>query len=211
MSDLARFLDTFLHLDRVLGTVMSELGVWTYALLFAIIFLETGLVITPFLPGDSLLFAAGSFAALGSMDPFILFVTLAAAAILGDTVNYWIGRNLDETLFRVKPEHLEKTRRFYEKYGGKTIILARFVPIVRTVAPFVAGIGRMNYTRFLAYNIVGGVVWVGLFVSLGYFFGNIPIVKKNFSAAILVIVFISILPGIVELIKSRKSKSPEAI
>ncbi len=211
MSDLARFLDTFLHLDRVLGTVMSELGVWTYALLFAIIFLETGLVITPFLPGDSLLFAAGSFAALGSMDPFILFVTLAAAAILGDTVNYWIGRNLDETLFRVKPEHLEKTRRFYEKYGGKTIILARFVPIVRTVAPFVAGIGRMNYTRFLAYNIVGGVVWVGLFVSLGYFFGNIPIVKKNFSAAILVIVFISILPGIVEWIKSRKSKSPEAI
>ena len=134
-----------------------------------------------------------------------------AAAILGDTVNYWIGRNLDETLFRVKPEHLEKTRRFYEKYGGKTIILARFVPIVRTVAPFVAGIGRMNYTRFLAYNIVGGVVWVGLFVSLGYFFGNIPIVKKNFSAAILVIVFISILPGIVEWIKSRKSKSPEAI
>ncbi len=205
MSDLMRFVETFLHLDRVLGVVIQELGGWTYALLFAIIFLETGLVVTPFLPGDSLLFAAGAFAALGAMNPYILFVTLVIAAILGDTVNYWIGRNLDGKLFRVKPEHLEKTRRFYETYGGKTIILARFVPIVRTVAPFVAGVGQMHYGRFFAYNVIGGVIWVGFFLLLGYFFGNIPVVKKNFSAAILLIIFISILPGIIEWCKSRKS------
>ena len=209
MFQITRLLDVLLHLDRFLGIIIERFGFSSYAILFVIIFCETGLVVAPFLPGDSLLFAAGTFAAIGSLNIVGLFVTLLSAAILGDAFNYWIGRNLDGKIIHVKPEHLEKTRRFYERYGGKTIIFARFVPIVRTIAPFVAGIGRMNYARFFAYNVIGGVLWVGLFLLLGYFFGNIPIVKKNFSIAILLIVFVSILPGIVEWVRGKKAVNSE--
>src|SRR5512141_1875439 len=209
------FVDFFLHLDRHLAEVIQSYGTWTYALLFAIVFLETGLVVTPFLPGDSLLFAAGSFAALRQADGSavlgfpLLFLLLSAAAILGDTVNYGIGASLGPKVFHFprsrffNPEHLHKTHAFYEKYGGKTIIIARFVPIVRTFAPFVAGIGAMSYLRFLAYNVVGGLLWVTLCLSAGYFFGNLPVVRNNFSLVILAIVFISILPALVEYLRHR--------
>jgi len=175
-----------------------------------IIFCETGLVFTPFLPGDSLLFAAGALAALGSLNPLILFLLLAVAAILGDTVNYWIGEFIGEKLFDskklkfLKREHLDKTHQFYEKHGGKTIIIARFVPIIRTFAPFVAGIGSMTYAKFLSYNFLGGILWVGLFIFGGYYFGNLPFVKSNFSAVILAIVIISVLPGVIEYLRNRK-------
>ena len=183
---------------------------WTYLVLFLIIFCETGLVFTPFLPGDSLLFAAGALAALGSLNPLILFLLLAVAAILGDTVNYWIGEFIGEKLFDskklkfLKREHLDKTHQFYEKHGGKTIIIARFVPIIRTFAPFVAGIGSMTYAKFLSYNFLGGILWVGLFIFGGYYFGNLPFVKSNFSAVILAIVIISVLPGVIEYLRNRK-------
>lgn len=183
---------------------------WTYLVLFLIIFCETGLVFTPFLPGDSLLFAAGALAALGSLNPLILFLLLAVAAILGDTVNYWIGEFIGEKLFDskklkfLKREHLDKTHQFYEKHGGKTIIIARFVPIIRTFAPFVAGIGSMTYPKFLSYNFLGGILWVGLFIFGGYYFGNLPFVKSNFSTVILAIVIISVLPGVIEYLRNRK-------
>ena len=178
-------------------------------LLFAIVFCETGLVITPFLPGDSLLFVAGALASTGSMDVFVLFVLLAVAAILGDTLNYWIGSYAGPKVFHAdskyfKKQYLNMTYDFYEKYGNKTIILARFVPIVRTFAPFVAGIGKMNYFRFLLYNIVGGLVWVTLFVFGGYFFGNIPFVKNNFTVVLLIIIFVSFLPGVWEYWKAKR-------
>jgi len=207
------FVDFFLHLDRHLAEVIQAYGTWTYALLFTIVFLETGLVVTPILPGDSLLFAAGSFAALGALDVSLLFVLLSVAAILGDTVNYAIGHYLGPKVFHYErsrffnPDHLRKTHRFYEKYGGKTIIIARFVPIVRTFAPFVAGIGRMSYGKFLSYNVFGGVGWVALFVFGGYFFGNIPFVKKNFSLVIIAIILISLIPVVVEILKHRKAKA----
>ncbi len=203
------FVDFFLHLDRHLAEVIQAYGTWTYGLLFAIVFLETGLVVTPFLPGDSLLFAAGSFAALGALDVRALFLLLSVAAVLGDTVNYAIGAYLGPKVFHYpksrffNPEHLRRTHVFYEKYGGKTIIIARFVPIVRTFAPFVAGIGAMSYARFLAYNLVGGVLWVALCLGSGFFFGNLPFVKRNFSVVILAIVFISILPALVEYARHR--------
>jgi membrane-associated protein len=209
------FVDFFLHLDRHLAEVIQSYGTWTYALLFAIVFLETGLVVTPFLPGDSLLFAAGSFAALQQPDGSpvlglpLLFLLLSAAAILGDTANYAIGAYLGPKVFHFpksrffNPEHLRKTHVFYEKYGGKTIIIARFVPIVRTFAPFVAGIGAMSYARFLAYNVIGGLLWVAVCLSGGYFFGNLPFVRKNFSVVILAIIFISILPALVEYLRHR--------
>lgn len=200
---LSSVLEVFLHLDRVLGDVILRFGVWSYALLFVVIFCETGLVITPFLPGDSLLFAAGTFAALGSFQIFWLFLLLVIAAILGDTVNYWIGRSCGASFTWIRPEYLEKTRSFYERYGGKTIILSRFVPIVRTFAPFVAGIGQMRYSTFVAYNIIGAVVWVGLFTLGGYFFGNLPVIRKHFTIAILGIIFLSILPGAIEIIRAR--------
>lgn len=183
---------------------------WTYLVLFLIIFCETGLVFTPFLPGDSLLFAAGALAALGSLNPLILFLLLAVAAILGDTANYWIGEFIGEKLFDskklkfLKREHLDKTHQFYEKHGGKTIIIARFVPIIRTFAPFVAGIGSMTYPKFLSYNFLGGILWVGLFIFGGYYFGNLPFVKSNFSTVILAIVIISVLPGVIEYLRNRK-------
>jgi membrane-associated protein len=203
------FFDFFLHLDRHLAEVIQAYGGWTYALLFAIVFLETGLVVTPLLPGDSLLFAAGSFAALGALDVSAVFVLLSVAAILGDTANYAIGHYLGPKVFHYErsrffnPDHLRKTHEFYEKYGGKTIIIARFVPIIRTFAPFVAGIGAMSYLRFLAYNVIGGVLWVAVCLFAGFFFGNLPFVRKNFSLVILAIVFVSILPAVVEYLRHR--------
>jgi membrane-associated protein len=210
MDLLKQLLDFFLHLDRHLSEVIRDYGTWTYLVLFLIVFCETGLVVTPFLPGDSLLFAAGTFAALGSLSPWVLFAVLSAAAILGDTVNYWIGKKIGPKAFSgtvrfLKQEHLRKTEAFYERHGRKTIILARFVPIVRTFAPFVAGVGSMNYPVFLAYNVIGGVAWVALCVFSGYFFGNIPVVKRNFSIVIIAIILISTLPILWETWKARKS------
>jgi membrane-associated protein len=203
------FVDFFLHLDQHLAEVIQRYGTSTYALLFLIVFLETGLVVTPLLPGDSLLFAAGSFAGLGVLRLWPLFFLLCAAAILGDTVNYAIGARLGPKVFHYpksrffNPEHLKKTHAFYEKYGGKTIIIARFVPIVRTFAPFVAGIGEMSYARFLAYNVTGGILWVSVCLFSGYFFGNLPLVKQNFSLVVIAIVFISLLPAVIEYLRHR--------
>jgi membrane-associated protein len=203
------FVDFFLHLDQHLAEVIQRYGTSTYALLFLIVFLETGLVVTPLLPGDSLLFAAGSFAGLGVLRLWPLFFLLSAAAILGDTVNYTIGARLGPKVFHYpksrlfNPEHLKKTHAFYEKYGGKTIIIARFVPIVRTFAPFVAGIGEMSYARFLAYNVTGGILWVSVCLFSGYFFGNLPLVKQNFSLVVIAIVFISLLPAVIEYLRHR--------
>ncbi|MCL4536035.1 MAG: DedA family protein [Nitrospirae bacterium] len=209
MELIANFIDIFMHLDKHMSVVIQNYGVLTYAILFLIIFSETGFVVTPFLPGDSLLFAAGTFAAIGALDVIALFVLLVSAAMLGNTTNYWIGYFLGPRIFHkenvrfLNKKHLERTHRFYEKYGGKTIIIARFVPIVRTFAPFVAGIGRMTYTRFISYDIFGGTSWVGICVFSGYFFGNIPIVKQNFSIVILAIIFISIMPGVIEFLRHR--------
>ncbi|MFO3796353.1 MAG: DedA family protein [Anaerolineales bacterium] len=206
MDWLAFGIDLFLHLDKHLAEIIMRYGVWTYGLLFFVIFLETGFVVTPFLPGDSLLFAAGTFAALGSLNVYFLAGLLMVAAILGDTVNYWIGHSLGERAYQsrwVKKEYLDRTHAFFEKHGGKTIFLARFVPIVRTFAPFVAGVGRMSYGYFLSYNIFGGITWVALFTFAGYFFGNISFVKRNFSLVILAIILISVLPMAVEFWRSR--------
>jgi len=203
------FVDFFLHLDQHLAEVIQKYGTTTYLLLFLIVFLETGLVVTPILPGDSLLFAAGTFAALGHLRLWPLFFLLCVAAILGDTVNYAIGARIGPKVFHYpksrffNPEHLKKTHEFYEKYGGKTIIIARFVPIVRTFAPFVAGVGQMSYRQFIGYNVVGGVLWVTICVFAGYFFGNLPFVKKNFSVVVIVIVLISLLPAVIEYLKHR--------
>jgi membrane-associated protein len=211
MDLLAQFIDLFLHLDTHLAAVIAQYGTWTYSLLVLIVFSETGLVITPILPGDSLLFAAGSFAALGALNAHLLFVTLTIAAVAGDAVNYSIGKSLGPKILRseksriFKKEYLERTRAFYEKHGAKTIVLARFVPIVRTFAPFVAGVGKMPYATFGMYNVLGGVLWVGLFVYGGYFFGSIPVVKENFEWVILTIIVVSILPGVVEYIRARKT------
>ncbi len=200
----------FLHLDATLGSLIVRFGDVSYLILFIVIFCETGLVITPFLPGDSLLFAAGTFAAAGAFDVFLLSFILILAAVAGDTVNYWVGRNIGLSFFeknrilKLKPEHLEKTRKFFEKYGGKTILLARFVPIVRTFAPFLAGVGKMDYSKFLLYNLAGGMTWVLSFVLLGFFFGNLPLVRENFGLAILAIIIISVSPGIIEYARSRK-------
>jgi len=212
MDLLTLFMDFVLHLDQYLSVVIQQYGIWTYVILFLIIFLETGFVITPFLPGDSLLFAAGAFAALGSLNLALLFVILAVAAILGDTANYWIGYYIGPKVFRkrtgrlFKEEYLDRAHRFYEKYGGKTIFLARFVPIIRTFAPFVAGIGKMSYWRFITYNVVGGITWVALFLFGGFYFGNIPFVRDNFTMVILAIIFISFVPIFVEYVRHRKRK-----
>jgi membrane-associated protein len=212
MDWISFFFDVFLHLDKHLGEVIKDYGVWTYLILVVIIFCETGLVVTPFLPGDSLLFAAGIFAAKGALDPLWLFGLLSVAAVAGDTVNYWIGAMVGPRAFSghirfLKKEYLDRTHAFFEKYGGKTIIIARFVPIVRTFAPFVAGIGAMNYARFIVYNIIGGVAWVALLVFAGYWFGNLPLVKNNFTWVIAAIILISVMPMVVEYVRSRK-KSP---
>ncbi len=210
MDLLRQFVNYFLHLDVHLGELLRTYGTWTYAILFLIIFTETGLVVMPLLPGDSLLFAAGTFAALGDLDPWLLTGLLIVAAVLGDGVNYHIGKAIGPRAFSgnvrfLKREYLEKTQAFYDKHGGKTIILARFIPIVRTFAPFVAGIGTMRYSRFLAYNVVGAVIWVTGFVWLGYAFGNIPAVKERFSLVILGIIFVSVLPIALEMFKGWKA------
>jgi len=218
MEFISYLIDLFLHLDKHLSQIIQNYGVWTYLLLFLVIFMETGFVVTPFLPGDSLLFAAGTFAspALGSsLNIFLLWALLCTAAILGDTVNYWIGHFIGPKAFTgeirfLKKEYLDRTHEFYEKHGGKTIIIARFIPIIRTFAPFVAGIGAMNYGRFITYNVVGGVVWVTIFTFGGYYFGNLPFVKENFSLVVIAIIFISVVPMIFEFIKQRTSGAKEA-
>ncbi len=207
--EFVKFLvDLFLHLDKYLGKIISDYGAWTYGMLFVVIFIETGLVVMPFLPGDSLLFAAGTFAALGKLNIFYVAGLLMIAAVLGDSVNYSIGHYLGDRAYNIKwikKEYLDKTHAFFEKHGGKAIFLARFVPIVRTFAPFVAGIGKMNYAYFATYNIAGGVSWVALFAFTGYFFGTLPFVQKNFEYVIVVIILISVLPMAFEWWKSRRA------
>ncbi len=209
--DLIPFLfDLFLHLDTHLAEIISQYGTWTYAILFGVIFMETGFVVTPFLPGDSLLFAAGTFASPvmnSALNVYLLVGLLTAAAVLGDTANYWIGHFLGEKAYNsrwIKKEYLDRTHAFFEKHGGKTIFLARFVPIIRTFAPFVAGVGRMSYGYFFSYNVIGGIVWAPLFTLSGYFFGNLDFVKENFSLVILAIIFISLIPVFVEAVKARQ-------
>lgn len=211
MELLQQLFDFFLQLDDHLYALIREYGAWTYAVLFLIIFCETGLVVTPFLPGDSLLFAAGAISATGALDPHLTFLLLTIAAILGDTVNYAIGHYIGPKAFTgryrfLKREYLEKTHEFYERYGGKTIIIGRYVPIVRTFAPFVAGIGAMTYKKFVIYNVLGGVLWVGSLVYAGYFFGNIPVVRDNFGAVVLAIVIISVVPMFIEFLRRRMAK-----
>jgi len=208
MEILTHLIDFILHIDDHLQEIIRNYGGLTYLILFLIVFAETGLVVTPILPGDSLLFAAGTFAALGSLDPFLLTVLLIVAAVVGDGVNYWIGHWIGPKAFSgkvpwLRQDYLKRTEAFYEKHGGKTIILARFVPIVRTFAPFVAGIGQMNYWQFLSFNVVGGVLWVSICLFSGYFFGNLPMVKKNFSVVVIAIVLISLLPAVIEYLKHR--------
>jgi membrane-associated protein len=208
-------IDHFLHLDKYLGEIIENYGLWTYLLLFTVIFCETGLVVTPFLPGDSLIFAAGYFAAIGSLNIYVLLAVLISAAILGDSVNYWIGHFLGEKIFHkedariLKRKYLDETHEFYERHGGATIILARFVPIVRTFSPFVAGVGRMTYMKFLSFDILGGVIWVSLFSLLGYFFGTIPFFKNNFSMVVIAIICISLVPFLIGYIRSRKKEMKE--
>ena len=212
MDLINTFFDIFMHLDKHLGSVIQSYGIWTYLILFLIIFCETGLVITPILPGDSLLFAAGAFAAIGALEVMWLFVLLTIAAIGGDTLNYSIGKYMGPKIFHkekvrfMNREYLERTHRFYEKHGGKTIIIARFMPIIRTFAPFVAGIGRMTYLHFISYNVIGGIVWIASFVFGGYFFGNIPVVKRNFTLVIMAIIILSIMPGVIEYLRHRFRK-----
>jgi len=216
MNIILTFIEFILHLDKYLGQIIQDYGTWTYLIMFIIIFMETGFVITPFLPGDSLIFAAGAFAGLGYLHIGVLFAVLAAAAIAGDTANYWIGHFIGPKAFSgsvrfLKKEYLDRTHAFYEKHGGKTIIIARFIPIIRTFAPFVAGVGAMTYPKFIAYNVIGGMAWVALFSFGGYFFGNLPVVQQNFTFVILAIIFISILPAIIEFIRGRQQarKQPQ--
>lgn len=208
MEIVKHFIEVFLHLDLYLGDVIRNYGVWTHLLLFVIVFCETGLVVTPFLPGDSLLFAAGTFAAQGSLNIAGLLFLLAVAAIGGDALNYFVGYYIGPRMNPeggrfIKKKYLDRTHRFYEKYGKMTIILARFVPIVRTFAPFLAGVGSMRYLEFAAYNVIGGLAWVTLFLGGGYFFGNIPAVKNNFSFVIMAIILISVMPIAIEFLRQK--------
>jgi membrane-associated protein len=215
MDIIKTLIDFVLHLDTHLVTLTASYGVWTYAILCLIVFCETGLVVTPFLPGDSLLFASGALAAMGALKPWWLILILSAAAVVGDTLNYWIGYYTGPKVFLKEKsrffnrDHLIRTHKFYEKYGGKTIIIARFIPIIRTFAPFVAGIGTMSYRRFVAYNVIGGVLWVLIFILGGYFFGNIPVVKRNFTLVIMAIIVISVMPPAVEYLRHRFLKTKE--
>lgn len=208
MDFILTIIDYFVHLDTYLSILIESYGPWVYLILFGIIFAETGFVVTPFLPGDSLIFAAATFAGLGVLNPWLLFGLLSVAGILGDSVNYAIGHTIGPRVFRedvrfLKREYLDRTHAFYEKYGGKTIVFARFMPIIRTFAPFVAGVGAMTYRSFIFYNVLGAVLWVGLFTLLGYFFGNIPAVEENFTLVIMGIIFLSVLPPIVEYLRER--------
>lgn len=213
MDHVTALIDFILHIDVHLSELIRDHGAQTYAILFAIVLVETGLVIMPFLPGDSLLFAAGTFAAKGDFHVLWLGVLLSLAAVIGDSLNYAVGHYIGPKVFQrnyrwLNREHLRHTEEFYARHGGKTIILARFVPILRTFAPFVAGVGTMNYGRFLAYNVIGGLVWVWSFVLLGYYFGNLPIVKSNFTLVIAAIIVISILPIVLEVIRARRTAAP---
>ena len=205
---MPKLIDFIIHIDKYIEIIIANYGIFTYFILFFIVFIETGLVIAPFLPGDSLIFVAGAFAARGAMNVYLLFFLLCIAAILGDTVNYWIGSYFGKNVFSnsrfFKKEHLKRTEEFYDKYGSKTIIIARFVPIVRTFAPFVAGVGKMKYSKFITYNITGGIAWVLVFLFAGYFFGTIPFVEKNLTLFIFAIIFISLLPPVVEYIRQKR-------
>ncbi len=215
MDIIVNFFNFVMHLDENLTMLANNFGIWTYVILFAIVFCETGLVVTPFLPGDSMIFVLGALSASGELDLKIITIVLISAAILGDTCNYHLGKLFGPMVFRkdnvrfLKKEHLIKTHNFYEKHGGKTIILARFIPIIRTFAPFVAGMGSMSYMKFISYNIVGGVLWVSLFLTAGYFFGNVPLVQDNFTLVILAIIAISILPGFIAYLKNKKAGTPD--
>lgn len=210
MELIKYLIDFILHLDKHLVELVAQYGIWTYAILFLIIFCETGLVVTPFLPGDSLIFAVGALAAKEALNLYWVSGLMIVAAILGDTLNYWIGYKIGPKIFAsdksrwLNRQHLDRTHQFYEKYGGKTIIIARFMPIIRTFAPFVAGIGRMSYGRFIVYNIAGGILWIVLFIVAGYLFGNIPIVKRNFTLVIFGIIIVSVLPGVIEYLRARR-------
>ena len=212
MEIIKNIIEFFFHIDRHLNVVIQNCGAWSYAVLFVVVFAETGLVITPFLPGDSLLFASGAFAVVGSFNIAWLSLAFFSAAVIGDNVNYTIGKKIGSGIFRAdskffKKEYLDKTHKFYEKYGGKTIVIARFVPIVRTFAPFVAGAGKMSYGYFFAYNVLGAFLWVSIFTGGGFFFGNMPMIKNNFSAVIFIIIFVSMLPPVIEFWKHHKAKS----
>ncbi len=213
MFSIESLFELFFHLDKHMNLLIQNFGNWSYLVMFIIIFCETGLVVTPFLPGDSLIFTAGAIAARGYLEISLLYLVLSSAAIIGDSTNYWIGYLMRSKVFRgkkirfIKHEYLEKTNRFFERHGGKTIVLARFIPIIRTFAPFVAGIGKMTYWRFLFYSIIGSFVWMAIFILAGYFFGNLPLVQSNFSLVIIAIVCISVLPAVTEFLKER-FKSP---
>jgi len=215
MEFILKLIQIFIHLDEYLGEVIRNYGTWTYLLLFVIIFMETGFVVTPFLPGDSLIFAAGTFAGMQEgLNIWVLWVLLCLAAIAGDTVNYWIGHYIGPKAFSgqmpfLKKEYLDRTHAFYERHGGKTIIIARFIPIIRTFAPFVAGIGAMTYGHFIAYNVIGGVGWVSLFLIGGYFFGGLQFVQDNFSFVVIAIILISVMPAVIEFFKERFRQSKE--
>jgi len=216
MDWFLKVLDFILHVDTYLNDIITRYGAWTYGLLFVVIFMETGFVVTPFLPGDSLIFAAATFAARGALDPWLMFFILSIAAIGGDTANYWIGHAIGSKAYTgevkwIKKEYMERTHAFFEKHGGKTIFLARFVPIIRTFAPFVAGVSEMSYRHFITWNLVGGVTWVATFTLLGYFFGNIPFVQDNFELVIIAIVLISFIPAVVEVLKARKEIKKRAV
>ena len=213
MELIRQLLDILLHLDRHLDTIIQQYGVWTYLILFLIIFCETGLVVTPILPGDSLLFAVGTFAARGALDLGVVLLLLSVAAVAGDTVNYAIGYRVGPRIFRkegvrfLNREYLDRTHRFYERHGAKTIVIARFVPIIRTFAPFVAGVGQMSYARFVTYNVAGGVGWIAALVLGGHLFGNIPVVRQNFTLVIFAIIVLSVLPGVIEFLRQRSRPS----
>ena len=210
MEMIIKFFDMLLHLDKYIDLLIRDYGMWTYLIFFIIVFCETGLVVTPFLPGDSLLFVAGTFAALGSLNLMWLLVILSAAAILGDTINYWIGNYIGPKVFQMqnsrvfRKEYLDRTHQFYEKYGPITIVIGRFIPIIRTFAPFLAGVGSMTYGKFLIYNVVGGILWIASFTLGGYFFGNLPFVKKNFTLVIVAIIVISVMPTVIEYLRQRR-------
>lgn len=212
MGTLGKLLNIIIHIDEYLNMIVAQYGILTYAILFLIIFFETGLVVTPFLPGDSMLFAAGAIAAVSSLNIFPLLILIFLAAVLGDTANYHIGKKIGEKILEkeevkfIKKEHLIKAQSFYKKHGSMSIVIARFIPIIRTFAPFVAGIGDMKYTKFITYNMAGGGLWVSLFLCGGYFFGNLPIIKSNFSYVLISIIIISLLPGIIVFIKEKRKK-----
>lgn len=210
MELITTLIDFIIHIDEYLAVIISDYGTWTYAILFLIVFAETGFVVTPFLPGDSLIFAAATFAAKGVLNPWILFLVMATAGIIGDGVNYAIGHYIGPRVFTedvrfLKREYLDRAHEFFEKHGGKAIFLARFVPIIRTFVPFVAGAGAMNYSKFVVFNVVGAIVWVGSFDILGYFFGNIPAVEENFSLVIIGIIIVSVIPAVIEYFKARSA------